>query len=461
MKPVCQYKSIAISRVSFLLLAFAILATISIFTSCSKEEEDLGKVGSRNIKVQFHTTNLLLVRQTPGEAQISQVQALVFIDNGEGYTYNYTASGTSLINSDNLSATFDIEIYTETRPVKIYIIANSNDAISSNQPMVGETENEVKQKLTKAVTSTNITGNFPMWGEYSLPSGISGTLNNTVAQLKVLRAIARVDINSVDSPANFIMTSVQAFRVSSQLQIAPNAYSGSLLVSGPSIPTGSSSTINTTPIPVIGNTSEAQLYLPESEAPAFVNQVSEATCVIIGGRYNGSTTVTYYRLDFAPDIPEYPLGQILRNHHYTFDILKVTSAGWPTPEEAAENISANIEVASQDWSDANINVGIDDTDYFRLSKRNIELAATAGSTGYTFVSTSIPSYTIQWSDASGNPLGDPAGSIDDGVIRVTKSNYAIFVEAITDNPSAEDNLKYILIVAKRARIVISINQLGL
>lgn len=464
MKQICQYNSKANPRAFFLLLGFVLL-TILFFTSCNKDDENNGKFGSKNIKVQFYTTNLSFVRQTSNESQINEVQAMVFIDNGDGggYKYNYSVEGTSLTKPDTLSTTFDLEIYTEERPVKIFIFANSNDIISNNTPIVGETEDEVKQKLIKPVTSINITGNFPMWGEYLLPSGISSTLNNTITQLKVLRSIARIDVSTTKTPSDFTMTSIQAFRVNSQIQIAPNNYTGSLLVSDPSIPTGSSTTIKTTPITVIGNSSESQLYLPESEAPTSANQVSQATCIIVGGRFKGSGIVTYYRIDIEPNIVGYPSGQILRNHHYTLSIVNVAAPGWPTPEEAAENISTNIEVGVQDWTDANINVGLDGNDYFRLSSRDLVLERVAGSTTYTFVATSVFDYTIQWSDSQGNPLPQtsPGEIIDDGVLRVAKSRNIITVEAITDNPSTNSILRYFLIVAKRAHIVVRVVHAGI
>ena len=464
MKQICQYNSKTNPRAFFLLLGFVLL-TILFFTSCNKDDENNGEFGSKNIKVQFYTTNLSFVRQTSNESQINEVQAMVFIDNGDGggYKYNYSVEGTSLTKPDTLSTTFDLEIYTEERPVKIFIFANSNDIISNNTPIVGETEDEVKQKLIKPVTSTNITGNFPMWGEYLLPSGISSTLNNTITQLKVLRSIARIDVSTTKTPSDFTMTSIQAFRVNSQIQIAPNNYTGSLLVSDPSIPTGSSTTVKTTPITVIGNSSESQLYLPESEAPTSANQVSQATCIIVGGRFKGSGIVTYYRIDIEPNIVGYPSGQILRNHHYTLSIVNVGAPGWPTPEEAAENISTNIEVGVQDWTDANINVGLDGNDYFRLSSRDLVLERVAGSTTYTFVATSVFDYTIQWSDSQGNPLPQtsPGEIIDDGVLRVAKSRNIITVEAITDNPSTNSILRYFLIVAKRAHIVVRVVHAGI
>lgn len=454
-----QYRLNIISKVKHLLLAFSILATICVLTSCS-EDDSIVNPDSKNIKVQFYANNLAFVRQTSVESEITEIQALVFINNGDGYKYGYSAEATSITNIENQATSFNITLYTVSNPVKIYILANSNDAISNNIPLVGETEEEVKQKIVQLFPSTGINSNFPMWCEYLLPSGISSSLNENIIPLKILRAIARVDVSTVDAESTFTMTSVQAFRANNQFQITPNAYSGSLLVSEPSIPLGSTTTINTAPIVVTNNISESQLYLPESTAPSLANQTSNATCVVVGGRYNNSSDITYYRLDFDPDSSKYPLGQILRNHHYTFNIMNVSAPGWPTPEEAAENKSTNIEVAIQDWEDEDASIELGGTDYFRLSTREITIANEVGSSGYSFVATSVPDYTIQWSDAAGNPLGPAGDIIDDGVIHITRTRYIIRVNAIVDNPSENTELKYVLIVAKRAHILLKIYHQG-
>lgn len=462
MTPVVQYKYKIISKVKHLLLVYSVLATLCcVLSACNEDDNTIDMpANTKDVKVQFYANNLSFLRQTSTESAITEVQALVFIDNGDGYKYGYSAAATSLIATDNQATSFDITIYTVSNPVKIYILANSNNAISSNIPLAGETEEEVKQKIIQSLSSAGINGNFPMWCEYLLPSGISSSLNNNIIQLKILRAIARVDVNTVDAESSFTMTSVQAFRANSQFQIVPNAYSDPLFVTAPSVPSTSTATINTTPIAVTNNVSESQLYLPESVAPSVGDQTSSATCVVVGGRYNNSSDITYYRLDFEPDNSVYPLGQILRNHHYTFNIIKVSAPGWPTPEEAAENESTNIEVGIQDWEDEDVSIVLGGTDYFRLSTREITIAYNVGSSGYSFVATSVPDYTIQWSDAAGNPLGPPGDILNDGVLYITRSRYIIRVNAIVDNPSEDTELKYVLIVAKRAHILLKIYHEG-
>ncbi len=458
-----QYRSGTVSKVRFLLLVSSILAILAgIFSSCSEDDTTID-TNLSNVKVQFYANNLSFLKQTSEESQITEIQTLIFIDNGDGYKYSYSVPATSLNAVDSLTTSFDITLYTVTNPVKIYIIANSDNAISNNTPLVGETEAQVKQKIIQSFSSTGISANFPMWCEYLLPSGISSSLNNNIVQLKILRAIARVDISVADVESSFSMTSIQAFRVNSQLQITPNAYSNPLLVSEPSIPSTSTTTINTNPIIIANNTSESQLYLPESAAPSVANQTSDATCVVVGGRYNNSDDITYYRLDFAPDIAGYPLGQILRNHHYTFNVIDITAAGWPTPEEAARNRSTNIQAAIQDWEDVGANVGLGgNTYYFQISTREITIPsiATPNASGFSLVATNVPIYTIRWSDAAGNPLGEPADVLNDGVIRVLKTRNLIAVNAVANNPSPSTVLRYVLIEADRVRILLKIYHLG-
>lgn len=460
MIPIGQYRSETVSKVRFLLLASSILAILSgILSSCSEEDTTIDSDLS-NVKVQFYANNLSFLKQTSEESEITEIQTLIFIDNGDGYKYSYSVPATSLNAVDSLTTSFDITLYTVTNPVKIYIIANSDNAISNNIPLVGETEAQVKQKIIQSFSSTGISANFPMWCEYLLPSGISSSLNNNIVQLKILRAIARVDISVADVESSFSMTSIQAFRVNSQFQVTPNAYSNPLLVSEPSIPSTSTTTINTNPIIIANNTSESQLYLPESAAPSVANQTSDATCVVVGGRYNNSDDITYYRLDFAPDIADYPLGQILRNHHYTFNVIDITAPGWPTPEEAARNRSTNIQAAIQDWEDENASLSLGGSDYFKISSREITVAQAAGSSSYTFVATSVFRYTIRWSDEAGNPLGPAAETIDDGIIEVVKSRNIIVVNTLQDNLSTNTTLRYVLIEANRARIILKVYHLG-
>lgn len=451
------YTSYKLNTSSLLFLVYIVLLFTIVLISCNKTDNE--HFNTNQINISITTKSPTPTYQIPTESTISEVKIIVLINNGTGYRYSYIASPASpLLSGNNFSKQFDIDLYTNPNPVKLYIITNANTAIANNMPQVGDTETDIKLKLIQAYNITGITTNFPMWGEYEFPSGITSSDNNRQIQLNVLRAVARVDVNAEIVSSIFTMTSIQIFRANNTIQIIPNSHNGLLSVSQPSVPIISSAAIISTPIAVINNNSTAQLYIPESVAPEPIDQLLNATCIIVGGKYNNSGDTTYYRIDFAPNIPNYPLGQILRNHHYTFDIQNITTIGWNTPEDAAKNQSTNITAIIQDWSDIDINTGLGGSDYFQLSARSATLANTEGTEKHIFVATSVSNYTIQWSDAAGTPIGTPSNIIENSFFRVTKSRYTISIHTLTNNMSTNAIDQYVLIVAKRARILLKITQ---
>lgn len=66
----------------------------------------------------------------------------------------------------------------------------------------------------------------------------------------------------------------------------------------------------------------------ETDAAA---QLSDATCIVVGGYYDGASELSYYRIDFNPGVEGHPFGQVLRNHKYVFRIKKVTGTGGVMP----------------------------------------------------------------------------------------------------------------------------------
>lgn len=105
-----------------------------------------------------------------------------------------------------------------------------------------------------------------------------------------------------------------------------------------------------------------QIYLPETPNKG-VGENSAAFYIVIGGNYNGGNT-TYYRVDFydrtAKDGTETehegyvkPSAEnrydILRNHAYVINILRVRGEGYPTVEMAASSEPVNMEVDIRSW----------------------------------------------------------------------------------------------------------------
>lgn len=129
-----------------------------------------------------------------------------------------------------------------------------------------------------------------------------------------------------------------------------------------------------------------QIYLPET--PNKVDENAQAFYIVVGGRYGGGNT-TYYRIDFY-DRAANPEGagtehedyvkpsatnryDILRNHAYVINILRVRGEGYPTPEMAASSEPINMEVDIRSW-DTGDNMGNVVTDgqyYLSLSSTQL------------------------------------------------------------------------------------------
>lgn len=397
--------------------------------------------------------------QTAGESEISEIRVLVF-QNG---SYVYTEDG-DISSSENHSTTFTTTLLSSASPVTLFLIANANASIDNAGIMAGDSPSEVKAKLQYTFTSSGISGQFPMYGEHTLSS--VSTSGNVVSGIKMLRAIARADVIIGDEVSNFEMVSVQLFRTNSRIQVIPNAVSNGA-VTAPSVPDGSDVVIHTPALTVTGNQSVSQLYFPESAAPADNELVSGATCIVVGGKYNNSPTVTYYRVDFNLGIEGHPFGQILRNHKYIFNILSVTIQGKTTPEEAANGQSMGIVAEVQTWDENSTDMWYEGEQYFSVSTRTVYLRPWAGTfeqSNTLKINTDIPSYTFQWSDASGAAVvgSQPSSTtISNDNYRVTLSGSTITVEALSNNTADDNRLDYFVIHAGRWDVVITICQYGL
>lgn len=432
-----------------------------VISSCSYDNETAYLKKSKNIKVNILNVPTAFNQQTASESYISEIKALVYIYDGSNYTFNYLADVENVYHGSGGYTNFTLTLFGESKPVKVTIIANGNNAVNTANLLFGETETSINQKINKQFTTNGISENLPMWAEFLFANGVSSSLENTFYGGIALRAVARADIDASNVSSSFEMTSVQIYRANSSMQLIPNYFTTNpLKVDAPSIPELSTPTINTQPIAVSQNISTSQLYLPESVAPNVNQQITGGTCIIVGGRYNGSPNTTYYRLDFDPPVPGYPLGQILRNHQYTFNIISVNAPGWPTPDDAANNISSNIVAEVLDWTDIYTNVNIGGTNFFFIPSRSVNLSGEINEVASLDISTDIENCVLYWSDALGNPTDDYTGiSIANNYFAATISPSDIKIQALAYNRFGNGvREQYFTVAAGRLRTPILIQQ---
>lgn len=458
-------KRISLQNINHYSQQLFLFIIVALLCGCSEDITNKNNGNSTDIYLQFSviTTdatppkNILKSGQTDSESTINQVQILVF----ENDLYQYRVTGTGITNSGAYSATFKARLLSSDQPTTIYIIANSDTELNANEPQVGDNISTVKNRLTKSISTNPISGNLSMWGSYSFPSGLSAIDDNTITNVRMLRAVARVDVIANAVSSNFQLVSIQAFRVANNMQIIPDNPTTTPSVTEPSVPVGTSYNINTSAITTLPASSVAQLYLPESPPPTSGDPVNDATCIIVGGYYSGSSTITYYRLDLNPGTSGHPLGQILRNHRYEFNITSVLSEGYSTPQDAANNISSSMEARIVLWSDYVKHMVFDLYNYLGVSESYITLAGEANSSYNILVQSNLPNYSMTWADRTGLPQGPPSSSLSDDYFQVDKASdgSSILVTATQVNlADSTDRVRYILLQGAALKLLITVIQ---
>lgn len=340
--------------------------------------------------------------QTIDETTVANIKVLVFSDaNGDGsYRFSYMADGTQLESRQDQTSRFQVMLRSSSLPMKFFLVANYADAFSTYTPASGEDEATVKTSLRMNFTSDGLSKNLPMYGEISVYGLDAATIN--VFDVSVLRAIARVDVKTALSPEStaFALREVYAFRTNNQIQIIPNALTSNetMRVASPSVPTGSA----LLPQPVgkssaVPTDSIGGVYIPESLSTDDSGQSKvSATTVVVGGTFGNDTVTTYYRVDFNSGMEGHSFGQVLRNYLYTFYIKSVSAPGFPTAEEAAENLASSMTVEVHQWEDFTTDMFFHDN-YIGLSTRQVSLPYLPNYTQTIDVEASL-NYQMQWLD---------------------------------------------------------------
>lgn len=279
-------------------------------------------------------------------------------------------------NSGKYSATL-LQSVDNNDKYKLVILANfPDDDYGIFYRMGGKSYAEVQQACLSAelIGESNVleftAQPFPMFGiaKDGAPQIINETMD--LGTVSLVRAVARVDIGIGAKNANnntwnkggvpFDMTQVQIWKDGKQYAYMPveNNFSsseGALTINSPS-PVGGTETKIYGDTYITGTTyCSEKIYLPESDLQwgnVYDGQHSNRLAIIVGGYYNGSTALSYYRVDFTNDDSGAKMN-ILRNHVYQFTIKKVEAAGYATAELAYNSKPKNLgfEATVEPWTE--------------------------------------------------------------------------------------------------------------
>ncbi len=374
---------------------YALMTIATLFTSCiaNDQETDGGGITSKEALVKVTIEMPSAAPKTYAMSEIDEnhvetINVLAFIPDGtkpSGWAYDYNAVGTSITDAGGTNQNqkqFTVKLIKSTSQQTFVFLANVKDEVDALGLGVinkGTDKDELLERLVSVTTgkwnakeggSTTFKP-FPMWGE------ASATINDATTKLtgiSMLRSIARVDVilgDAVITAANFKLNEVYIYNSKNEGFIVPipaNISGGKATAA--SVPAGNIN--NTTPlkyiIPVsMVNDYERSIYLYEAKAAAQ-NQPSEATAIVVGGTYDNDANPTYYRLDFL-QADKTTYRDILRNHHYRANIIKVSGSGSDTPDDAFNAKPVNIEAEIKEWDDGEIgNIIFDGQYYLGISK---------------------------------------------------------------------------------------------
>lgn len=304
------------------------------------------------------------------EKEVRSIVAIPFGSNGRTISEPIYLSGSDItpdpVNSN--IKTFTIVVREDATSIVVLSNINAGLIAELNNVTAGQSKEWVSNRLLltndgKWNATRGSAGYIPipMWGE-ATNLVLSGDVPVNVS-ITLIRMLSKIDVilTTATAKSKLDLQSVRLYNYNNQGQVAPSVSDWTAV---PSIP--SSAQKISAPLLYDGSaiTKESgrgvasinELYAFEALA-GNGNALLENTCIVIGGKYNGATNDSYYRIDFANTAGTGASAtttylSLLRNYNYKINIDDIKGAGFATPEEAFRAPPVNIVANIVNWNDA-------------------------------------------------------------------------------------------------------------
>ena len=314
-----------------------------------------------------------------------RLNKLSYIKEASSVDNSTQKSFTAILNASASSAS--------SNNYKLMILANAKTTVTTDTwgALINKSYAEVQAALHKTITGKmypEASGeSIIMWGETGY---VNITPEFTPPAIQLLRSVARIDVgvNSNGTNwlglANFTLKSVSVYRSNKSYALVPlvdnrTTEGGNIKVTAPSdIP--SKNEIDAPLTYAVENnklSTVREIYVSESNIKMNDTGISgdqnhlERMALVIGGSYAGGTE-TFYRVDFLSGAGK-TLADVLRNHHYQFNITQVVGAGYATPKEAYQSRAINMSVEVVEWNDATLeDIVFDGQYYLTISQKRVK-----------------------------------------------------------------------------------------
>ena len=292
------------------------------------------------------------------EQTLQEARVLAF---DASHRFLYVRTGTITNNNPSGSNGGGVATIKFSAPVSasnVYFVVIANATAEIDAALTGVVVNSTlksailsKDALTKTLT-TNSTWNaassssyspIPMHGETSPPAPVSSSTSTLYVDLTRMLARINVSVDPAVLSSVFQMNSVRVYNTKLGGYIAPGNTSKTAWDY-----LHTSAAIN----PLIYTLSGTELTANALTNAIYTFERPDVTSsypviLIVGGFFRGSASETYYKVVLMEGVNDFK--NLVRNISYNVSINAVPYPGHPTPEEAYNSTSPNMNVTIQEW----------------------------------------------------------------------------------------------------------------
>ena len=359
------------------------------------------------------------------EKQVDNITVLVFNtqdDSGQtlpesAETFAYKATVKSTSPQGDGTTLLRCALTATAKKMRVVCIANhkfeTSDLVEGATKQAILEDTRMVNQFTTAGWKTDGTELIPMWGESDAqPVSRATKFNDCTATnangvIHLVRALARIDVGinfdetkpadeTANGGAKFKIKSVNVYRYAQSMYVTGTQALTFRMDGGtreplPHTPATMTAADDTKPLEFTAGAG-VDSYVRNIYVPEIANKTKDKnhrTCLVIGGYYDGSPKVTYYRVDFITRETKSPNDvitkqlDVLRNHRYRFNITDVKGPGTDTPGEALKTEPVNLAYDVVVWDEAKIDkIMYDGQYYLSVSKDKFHFGKDATSENY-------------------------------------------------------------------------------
>lgn len=457
---------------------YILIALVEIFVSCSFEE-DLPPPDNETVDVTLSIQMSDMPASTRAmtadmEVFVEAIDILAFKTTDDDPPTSYLVYHTQakrIYDTENNICRFIAALKEDNDPQHFVIVVNAAEAVEHASPQ----ESEEKEALLHRIVFTNPEGKWNSTDENNftpLPmSGESGEviINENTFRLETIpvsRSLVRLDVEVATNEAKdiFKLTSIHLYNGKANGCVVPNKDSWEAGVDGnpgryttPTLPANLQNFPGPVRYDAVSSTSCSNvIYTPEAAGGEL--RAINATCIVIGGEYDGNEE-TFYRVDYLnKDDPNYM--PLIRNHFYRTNITKVLGEGYSSVDEAFRSRPVNMEIEVIEWNQGELNNIVADGSYMLGISQNLFVIPQNNNGNLTLsVYTDHPD---GWK-AEVDRETYPAIELKDGNPELDEVTGLAFLPgkirfSVADNSAGEDRELEFIVSAWRLKFVVTIQQ---